>query len=358
MKTLRWASLALLLAGCGPNRVVHMGFVLPSLLERFGRRMTVADFEGPMGTEISDRIRSQVGSSGVFEVVPIDRADMAVSGALLESRILPERMETIPHSCTRIVVNVVMQQVCTTRPAPYTPPNPNGTYTPPPPPQQVCNTIPVPVPTPQSYPCTRLMRSVDVTARIAFRVRARARNAVRTAVTREYSRSDHEQTEGLQGSDSDDRQPAPIDAIGLQRRLHESIVADIIAEVLPRPRNVSVEFADCREPRCDQVLEVVRARNYAGADALLSAVIDANATPTTEEQRVRLAGGLFNRGVLRGYGDRPEDGLADLVRAIELRPAEGAWVTHRTAIEARLRQIAASRPAPTRAAPRRPRGAH
>ena len=122
---------------------------------------------------------------------------------------------------------------------------------------------------------------------------------------------------------------------------------------------MSVEFADCREPRCDQVLEVVRARNYAGADAMLSAVIDANATPATEEQRVRLAGALFNRGVLRGYGDRPEEGLADLVRAIELRPAEGPWVTHRTAIEARLRQIAAARPAaPPRPSARRSRGAH
>lgn len=130
-----------------------------------------------------------------------------------------------------------------------------------------------------------------------------------------------------------------------------------IAEVLPRPRNVSVEFADCREPRCDQVLEVVRARNYSGADAMLTSIIEANTTPATEEQRVGLAGALFNRGVLRGYGDRPEEGLADLTRAIELRPAEGGWVAHRAAVEARLRQIAASRPpaAPTRTPARRSR---
>ncbi|MBK6531240.1 MAG: hypothetical protein IPN17_09740 [Deltaproteobacteria bacterium] len=57
----------------------------------------------------------------------------------------------------------------------------------------------------------------------------------------------------------------------------------------------------------------------------MNAIAQQFATPRSDSERAKLASALFDRSALRGFAGRLDDSIADLARALELRPEATAW---------------------------------
>ncbi len=99
--------------------------------------------------------------------------------------------------------------------------------------------------------------------------------------------------------------------------------------ILPWQEQVTVEFEDCDgDARCRQGYDLVQQGNLEGAEPLFTAVIgqyaQAGATvPPNEAEKIGEA--FYNRGLTREYLGRYTAAVADITRAMQLRPDESDW---------------------------------
>lgn len=303
----------------------------------------------------SQRISEAIGRIQSLEVVT-DRTEIGITGNVIESVVSPDVMSEHPSTCRRVV------QRTRTRQVPYEvedpPPrrNPNRTregrtrrvdealddmtlgfggrrthteyreeqYT---------------VPEIEQYACTELRRNVDVAFVVRIRVAVRSR-PIRVVYDREVRLTDQRQTTGVRGSD-DDREPGTIDGQALLRTLWERARDQFVTEALPTPEDVQVRFEDCQNPRCESAVNFARGGNMEDAERELSEVIRA-LTVRRPRRSEQLAAAHYNRGLVRGFGRRLNDGIADLVRATSLAPGHTDWENRLTSFRELQRSLGPS----------------
>ncbi|MCC7542953.1 MAG: tetratricopeptide repeat protein [Deltaproteobacteria bacterium] len=180
------------------------------------------------------------------------------------------------------------------------------------------------------YGCTWLTRAGTAVARLQLGVMATQTGQV--IVSQMYEQRRDATTSGMRSPYSDEnREPPPIDGSSILRTLNSQIVDQFARIILPWQQVVEVELEDCDDDaRCERGFHLVRSGDLRGAEGLFTQVIDetapAAAAPDPDGDTVeRLAEALYNRGVARGYQGRYAEAVADLVRAIQMRPNESAW---------------------------------
>lgn len=301
-----------------------MHVVHPSPLSRWGREIGVSRIENEGDADLTGMIARGLDASPALAVVPAAQQRMRVVGRLEQSVIEPERLSSRPTTCTRMVPT---QQ---TVPVPVYVGNPPRLTT-----QMQTQTIMVAHP----YPCTELIRTVGAHVRLRITINALTR-PIREVFARVFNAQDSQSTTGLQGSDSDDHPPPPIDGLAVLHAVQEQAVTAFLDAVLPRDEAVDVEFANCQDNRCDAGLTMVRAGNLEGAFAQFSQVVEAagSRVPSDPRARERLAAALFDRGIVRGYSGEVDQGIADLQRAISLNPSAPTWNEHLQRLRALQRE--------------------
>ena len=315
------------LAACGASRNARIQYMHPSPLSRWGNRIRVEPFNGDASGGITQRVEQVVRQSGAFRMVT-DGAQMAVVGDVLEDSATPDALRSHPHTCTRDIPTVRTRQV----PVVVAGLNPRVELRT----EQVTEMVP------QPYPCTLLSRTVD--ARFVLRVRINARTRpIHVVFDRRFELADRVETQGLAGSDHNDRPPPPIDGDALMQRLREEAVRRFAQEALPTMNAVDVELADCGDSRCDQAYGLVRSGDLAGAERLYNVVVDQTQSVQTPDGRRRLAAALFNRGVVRGYSNQLAEGIEDVRLAIATDATRTAWQTRLTALQELQAEIEAAR---------------
>ena len=99
--------------------------------------------------------------------------------------------------------------------------------------------------------------------------------------------------------------------------------------ILPWQESVTVEFEDCNgDARCRQGYDLVQAGNLAGAEPIFTQVIGAYqnaAMPVPPNESEKIGEAFYNRGLTRSYLGQYARAVADLTRAISLRPDETDW---------------------------------
>lgn len=320
------SALATALDGCAARTaVIHVSH--PSPLSRWGRALGVERFTNEVTPDVSGAIARGVEASGAFRLAPPSEQQMRLIGRVEVDAIDPERLASRPHTCVRQV------------------------------PEQRTRTVPVPTPdgrggiamqmvtqsytelTDRPYACTQLVRTVTARFRARVTVNALTR-PIREVFQHTVAVEDSREATGLRGSDSEDHDPAPVDGPALLDELHGRAADQVIELLVPRAEDIEVDFADCRDPRCDQGLSLVRQRSLPEAVSQFDAVVRAT-SPQSPDSRVRQqhAAARFNRGVVRGYDGAVAEGIADLTQAIALDGSHPDWAVHL----ARLQSLRAER---------------
>lgn len=178
----------------------------------------------------------------------------------------------------------------------------------------------------ENYACTNLRRVGTASARLQFQVTHGTDNQV--LFDRTYEDSVTQSTTGVY-SPYERRDPAPLDGMGMLHGLRANLTDHFARVILPWQEQVTVEFEDCDgDARCRQGYDLVRAHNLAGAEPLFTQAIGEfqNATlPVPPNQAERVGEAFYNRGLLRSYLGQYARAVADLTRAIALRPDESDW---------------------------------
>ena len=178
----------------------------------------------------------------------------------------------------------------------------------------------------ESYACTNLRRVGTASARLQFQVTHG--QSGQALFDRTYEDSATTATTGII-SPYERRDPPPIDGGGMLHNLRANLVDHFARVILPWQESVTVEFEDCNgDARCRQGYDLVQAGNLAGAEPLFTQVIGTyqNATmPVPPNEAERIGEAFYNRGLTRSYLGQYARAVADLTRAISLRPDESDW---------------------------------
>lgn len=317
---------ALVAGGCASRTaVIHVAH--PSPLSRWGRNVGVERFTNEVTPDVSGAIAQGLESNGAFRLTPPAEQQMRMIGRVEVDAIDPERLASRPHTCVR---QVPEQR---TRAVPMPVPDGRGGVIM----QMVTQSYTAMVEHP--YSCTELVRTVTARFRARVTVNALTR-PIREVFQHTVALEDSRESTGLRGSDAQDHDPAPVDGPALLDELHQRAATEVLDRVLPRVEDVEVEFADCRDPRCDQGLTHVRQRSLPEAVAQFDAVVRATSAQSPDSRvRQQHAAALFNRGVVRGYDGALAEGVRDLTQAIALDNSHQDWALHLT----RLRTLQGER---------------
>lgn len=316
------ALLAALAAGACASRTAVIHVAHPSPLSRWGRNVGVERFANEVTPDVSGPIAQGLEASGAFRVTPPAEQQMRMVGRVEVDAIDPERLASRAHTCVR---QVPEQR---TRTVPVPTPDGRGGITM----QMVTQSYTATVDRP--YSCTQLVRTVTARFRARVTVNALTR-PIREVFQHTVALEDARESLGLRGSDAEDHDPEPVDGPALLDELHRRAVGEVLDRVLPRVEDVEVEFADCRDPRCDQGLTHVRQRSLPEAVAQFDAVVRATSAQSPDSRvRQQHAAALFNRGVVRGYDGALAEGVADLTQAIALDNTHQDWTVHLTRLRA------------------------
>lgn len=178
----------------------------------------------------------------------------------------------------------------------------------------------------ESYACTTLRRVGTASARLQFQVTHGTSNE--SLFDRTYEDSATTATTGVI-SPYERRDPPPIDGGGMLHNLRAHLVDHFARVILPWQESVTVEFEDCDgDARCRQGYDLVQAGNLAGAEPLFTQVIGQyqNATlPVPPNEAEKIGEAFYNRGLTREYLGRYTQAVADITRAMQLRPDESDW---------------------------------
>lgn len=178
----------------------------------------------------------------------------------------------------------------------------------------------------ESYPCTDLRRVGQAVVRLQFTITRGADNAVIFDQTYEDTRN--VVTTGIQSA-YENRFPDAIDGMGLLHNVRVVLVEHFAHVILPWNENVTVTFEDCDgDNACSQAYQQVQAGNLAGAETLYTQLLTPYANPATQvpgNLAEKVGEALYNRGLVRMYLGRYATAVADLTRAIALRPDEEDW---------------------------------
>lgn len=178
----------------------------------------------------------------------------------------------------------------------------------------------------ESYACTNLRRVGTASARLQFQVTHGTSGE--SLFDRTYEDSTTTATTGVI-SPYERRDPPPIDGGGMLHNLRAHLVDHFARVILPWQESVTVEFEDCNgDARCRQGYDLVQAGNLAGAEPLFTQVIGQyqNATlPVPPNEAEKIGEAFYNRGLTRSYLGQYARAVADLTRAIQLRPDESDW---------------------------------
>ncbi|MDP3217819.1 MAG: hypothetical protein Q8S73_27175 [Deltaproteobacteria bacterium] len=315
----------LALTACGPATSITLPLVHPSPFSRWGRRLSVQPFENDRAG-LGERIAAGVRATGTFDLTG-EGAQLGLSGVVARDEHGPERQASRPYTCHRQVPEQRTRQV------------PRWVQDPPPPPVMGAYGVPIYQPTTghmefttqtytemvdHPYSCTQLVRWIEGFVRVEVRILARTRPP-QVVWQRAIDVSDRDEQTGLQGSDSGDRAPAPVSGPAVLDRLHGQVVSQVTSAMVPRRDTITFDLSLGSDPRFEQALNLVRADNLEGAERLVDAIAQQFATPHSDSERAKLASALFDRGALRGFAGRLDDSIADLTRALELRPEATAW---------------------------------
>lgn len=181
------------------------------------------------------------------------------------------------------------------------------------------------------YSCITVTRTG--TAHSAIRITVMVANTGQIVWDRVYEGSRQAQTSATNGT------PPGIDAGGMLTELVDSAVADFAPVILPWPDQVEVAFSDCGHAEgCDAAWQAVQHGDLPGAEALYTQILgpydQQTGSQVDPEDAEIVADTLFNRGVVRAYSGSYELGIADIERAISIRPQETEWAAELQRIQA------------------------
>lgn len=177
-----------------------------------------------------------------------------------------------------------------------------------------------------TYACTDLRRVGTGLSRIQFQVTHGTDGTVIFDQTYEFGQQ--AVTTGI-SSAYENRTPDYINPDALTGQARAVNVEHFARVILPWQEQVTVEFEDCNgDARCRQGYDLVQAGNLEGAEPLFTQVIGAYApagstVPPGEAEKIGEA--FFNRGLTREYLGRYTQAVADITRAMQLRPDETDW---------------------------------
>ena len=178
----------------------------------------------------------------------------------------------------------------------------------------------------ESYACTNLRRVGTASARLQFQVTHGT--STESLFDRTYEDSVTTATTGVI-SPYERRDPPQINGGGMLHNLRANLVDHFARVILPWQESVTVEFEDCNgDARCRQGYDLVQAGNLAGAEPLFTTVIGPyqNATmPVPPNEAEKVGEAFYNRGLTRSYLGQYARAVADLTRALALRPDETDW---------------------------------
>ncbi len=178
----------------------------------------------------------------------------------------------------------------------------------------------------ESYACTNLRRVGTASARLQFQVTHGTSGE--SLFDRTYEDTATTATTGVI-SPYERRDPPPIDGGSMLHNLRANLVDHFARVILPWQESVTVEFEDCNgDARCRQGYDLVQAGNLAGAEPLFTQVIGPyqNATmPVPPNEAEKVGEAFYNRGLTRSYLGQYARAVADLTRAIQIRPDESDW---------------------------------
>lgn len=178
----------------------------------------------------------------------------------------------------------------------------------------------------ENYACTTLTRVGTAQATIQFQVLHGTTGAA--IFNQTYQDTAQASTTG-RISAYERNEPPRIDGFGMLHAVRANLTDQFARVILPWRENVTVEFEDCDgEARCRQGYDLVRQGNLAAAEPLFTAVIGQFSNPGLQvpaDQTERIGEALYNRGITRSYMGNYSRAVADLTRAIQLRPDESDW---------------------------------
>lgn len=182
----------------------------------------------------------------------------------------------------------------------------------------------------ESYRCTQYTRYG--TARSAIRFTVAIANTGQIVWDRVYDDARDAQTSAT------NQTPDGINAGGMLDAMVQNAVSEFSTVILPWPDTVEVAFSDCGGGEgCDDAWGLVRSGDLAGAEVIYTRILgpydDVSAAVNPEDNEI-VADTLFNRGVVRAYTGSYELGMADIQRAVSLRPEEDSWAPELARIEA------------------------
>jgi len=168
------------------------------------------------------------------------------------------------------------------------------------------------------YPCPDYVRTGQAVSQVQFQIQVPSSSTL--MFDRVYEHHDTRSTRSQYGN------PPPIDGNALLASQRAVNVNEFAKVILPWQERVEVRFEDCDgDDHCRDGFEAVRRGDLAGGEAQFTQVIGpyvapAAAVPPNMAERIGEA--FYNRGVTRGYLGHYAPAVADLVRAIALRPNE------------------------------------
>lgn len=178
----------------------------------------------------------------------------------------------------------------------------------------------------ESFACTNLRRVGTATSRLQFQ--ATHGTSGEALFDRTYDNTATTATTGVI-SPYERREPPPIDGGGMLHNLRAALTEQFARVILPWQESVTVEFEDCNgDARCRQGYDLVQAGNLAGAEPLFTQVIGPYqnaALPVPPNEAEKIGEAFYNRGLTRSYQGQYARAVADLTRAISLRPDESDW---------------------------------
>lgn len=178
----------------------------------------------------------------------------------------------------------------------------------------------------ESYACTTIRRIGTASARLQFQVTHGTSNE--SLFDRTYEDSATTVTTGVV-SPYERRDPPHIDGGGMLHNLRANLVDHFARVILPWQESVTVAFEDCDgDERCRQGYDLVQAGNLAGAEPLFTQVIGPYqnaAMPVPPGEAEKIGEAFYNRGLTRAYQGQYTRAVADLTRALALRPDETDW---------------------------------
>ncbi len=293
-------ALASLGAATGCARTATFAVTRPAMLNAaaVGNTMTVAGIAAPTGmpqdvqaaaeivADLQQRIANSLNRS--IRLLPAG-GGVVITGQVIANQ-YGERLQQISATCYRSVTVYVNGQATTQS---------------------------------QGYPCSRQQRIGTAAARLEFTV-------THGQTTQVIFDQTYEDAATVTTSASDDRSSAPpIDGFGMLHNLRAGLTNRFARVILPYQENVTVEFEDCDgDARCRQGYDLVQAGNLAAAEPLFTAVVGQYQNPglpIPPNLAERIGEALYNRGLARSYMGRYSVAVADITRAIAIRPNETDW---------------------------------